>query len=71
MGLFDKKVSESVSTPEIAECDAKIANLNQQRQKTIYSIGEKYVELNTVETLDEQFTYTDHNPVVMEVTLME
>ena len=50
MGLFDRKVSESVSTPEIAECDAKIANLNQQRQKTIYSIGEQYVELNTVES---------------------
>lgn len=29
------------------------------------------VELKTVETLDEQFTYTDHNPVRLEVTLSE
>lgn len=29
------------------------------------------VELKSVETLDEQFTYTDHNPVRLEVTLSE
>ena len=50
MGLFDKKETTDAALPEVAECDAKIANLNQQKQKTIYSIGEKYVELNTVKS---------------------
>lgn len=50
MGLFDKKGSEGAAAPEIAECDAKIANLNKQRQRTIYSIGEQYLELNTVKS---------------------
>ncbi len=29
------------------------------------------VELNSVETLDEQFQYTDHNPVSLRVTLLD
>lgn len=48
MGLFDK--NGAAANPGVAECDAKIANLNQQKQQTILSIGAKYVELNTVES---------------------
>lgn len=81
MGLFDKKATERMSTPEIAECDAKIANLNQQRQKTIYSIGEQYVELNTaksaagttfeaymeqLESIDEEIAVTEKRKLAVQ-----
>ncbi|MCM1088838.1 MAG: zinc ribbon domain-containing protein [Muribaculaceae bacterium] len=49
MGLFDKKEVETAA-PGVAECDAKIANLNQQKQRAIYGIGEQYVSLNTAKS---------------------
>lgn len=49
MGLFDKKETGNAK-PEVAECDAQIAQLERQRQQTIYNIGEQYAVLNTVKS---------------------
>lgn len=47
MGLFDKK--ETVTTiPGVAECDTRIAELEQQKREIIFQIGSKYVENNTL-----------------------
>ena len=44
MGLFDKKATVP---PGVAECEAHIAELEQQRKNVVFRIGSKYVELNS------------------------
>lgn len=49
MGLFDKKETGNVTTvPEVAECDTRIAGLEQQKKEVIFRLGLKYVENNTL-----------------------
>lgn len=46
MALFEKK--ETVTqVPGVAECDARIMQLERQKQEITYKVGLKYVENNT------------------------
>lgn len=50
MGLFDKK--ETVGTmPEVAECEAKIAELNARRAEMVMQIGLMFLANNPPEKL--------------------
>lgn len=46
MALFEKK-GATQQVPGVAECDAKLAQLEKQKQETIYRLGCKYAENNT------------------------
>lgn len=46
MALFEKKDS-APQIPGLAECDARLAQLAQRAQETIYRLGLKYAENNT------------------------
>lgn len=52
MGLLDKitvGMGNQAAPPAVAECDARLAQLEQQKKEVICRIGTKYVELNTIE----------------------
>lgn len=51
MALFDKKETVTVS-PEVAACQRKIVELNQQRAETLRQIGELYLENYDPEKLE-------------------
>lgn len=48
MGLFDSK-NKKTTPPEVAECEAKLNALAQQKQQMIFQIGEMFVKANTTE----------------------
>lgn len=53
MGLFDKitmVTGNHTEPPAVAECNAKLTQLKQQKKEVLYRIGEKYAASNTVET---------------------
>ncbi|MBD5471021.1 MAG: zinc ribbon domain-containing protein [Lachnospiraceae bacterium] len=53
MGLLDKitmLTENHTEPPAVAECDAKLTQLEQQKKEVLYRIGEKYAASNTVET---------------------
>lgn len=53
MGLLDKitmGTENHAEPPAVAECNAKLAQLEQQKKEVLYRIGEKYAASNTVET---------------------
>lgn len=53
MGLLDKLTTigteNHATPPEVAECNAKLTQLEQQKKKVIYRIGERYAASNTIE----------------------
>ena len=55
MGLFDGKNSvngvKNTVPPEVAECDAKLNALAQQKRNLIYHMGELFVGLNNATTV--------------------
>lgn len=46
MALFEKKEAGLRVSPDIAECDARLAMLLQREQETIYKLGLKFAENN-------------------------
>ncbi len=47
MAFFDaRQTQKDVVSPEVAECDMKLAELEQERQSAIFQIGQVYVENN-------------------------
>ncbi len=51
MGFFDAKNGRNTLPPEVAECDARLVTLAQQKQQMIFSIGELFVSTNTAESV--------------------
>lgn len=47
MALFETKKETAPQIPGVAECDAKLAQLERQKQDVTYKVGLKYVENNT------------------------
>ena len=47
MGLFDKK--DTKVSPEVAECDRYLSQLEENRKVVIYNIGAKYIQNNKPE----------------------
>lgn len=51
MGFFDAKNGKNMLPPEVAECDAKLVTLAQQKQQMIFHIGELFVNTNNAESV--------------------
>lgn len=51
MGFFDAKNGRNMLPPEVAECDAKLMALAQQKQQMIFHIGELFVNTNNAESV--------------------
>lgn len=64
MGFFDAKQTQANTvSPEVAECDRKLAELEQKRQDAIFRIGQLYVENNDAKSAEG----TAYEPLVKEV----
>ena len=51
MGFFDSRNAKNALPPEVAQCDAKLNALAQQKQQMISNIGEMFVKANTAESV--------------------
>lgn len=63
MALFEKRDTVNVS-PEVAECDRKLAELNQRRMEIVMQVGGMFLAENTVEGL-EGSPYEENAKAVM------
>lgn len=63
MALFEKRDTVNVS-PEVVECDRKLAELNQRRREIVMQVGEMFLAGNTVEGL-EGSPYEENAKAVM------
>lgn len=73
MGFFDSRNAKNALPPEVAECDAKLNALAQQKQQMIFHIGELFVKANTAESVagteyEESFKVLAQNAIDVDFT---